>query len=360
METKINKLTLLEMLRVFVAIFGSMIIVFIVIFLISNQPFAALRDFIIGPFTSVRRMGNIVEAMIPITFTGLSVVMLYRAGLFNLSMEGAFFIASVAATASALSFDLPPVLNLVVAMICAMIAGGLTCLIPGFLKVKCNANELVTSLMLNYVMLFLGLFIITEYYYDPKMNSTYSYMFDESMFLPRIIEGTRINIGIFIASFAVFILWLILNKTSFGYKVTLVGQNGEMAKCSGLKTGTIIMASQFIGGMFAGLGGSVELFGMYKRFQYTGLTSYGWDGILIAIVARYNAKYVPFAALFLAYIRTGADIMSRNTDIPFEIVTIIQSVIIVLISAKVILAGYRKKVIIDEVKRFEAKKVVSE
>lgn len=359
METKINKLTLLEMLRVFVAIFGSMIIVFIVIFLISDQPLEAINDFIFGPFTSVRRMGNIIEAMVPITFTGLAVVMLYRAGLFNLSMEGAFFIGSVAATASALTFNLPAGLNLLVAMICAMLAGGLTCLIPGLLKVKCNANELVTSLMLNYVMLFLGLFIITEYFYDPKMNSTYSYMFDESMFLPRIIKGTRINIGIFIAIFAVAVLWLILNKTSFGYKVTLVGKNGEMANYSGLKTGLIIMASQFIGGMFAGLGGSVELFGMYRRFQYTALPRYGWDGVLIAIVARYKAKYVPLAALFLAYIRTGADIMSRNTDIPFEIVTIIQAIVIVLITAKIILAEYRKKVIVEDVKSFEKKKVMN-
>lgn len=360
MKMKINKLALVEILRVFVAIFASMIMVFAIIFLVSKQPIAALSDFIFGPFTSIRRMGNIIEAMIPITFTGLAVVMLYRAGLFNLSMEGAFFIGSVAATASALLFDLPPVLNLIVAMACAMLAGGFTCLIPGFLKVKCNANELVTSLMLNYVMLFLGLFIITEYFYDPKMNSTYSYMFDKSMFLPRIISGTRINIGIFIAIIATFVLWLILNKTSFGYKVTLVGKNGQMARYSGLKTGAIIMASQFIGGMFAGLGGSVELFGMYKRFQYTGLPRYGWDGVLIAIVARYKAKYVPLAALFLAYLRTGADIMSRNTDIPYEIITIIQAIVIVLITAKVILAKYRKKVIVEEVKSFEEKKVMTE
>lgn len=355
---KINKISLLELLRIFVAIFISMLLVIFIIFVISKEPVGAIKDLIIGPFTSVRRMGNIIEAMIPITFTGLSVVMLYRAGLFNLSMEGAFFIGSVAATASALSFNLPPVLNLIVAMACAMVAGGLTCLVPGLLKVKCHANELVTSLMLNYVMLFLGLFIITNFFYDPKMNSTYSYKFPDSMFLPRIIPGTRINIGIFIAAVATFVLWLILNKTSFGYKVTMVGSNSNMAKYSGMKTGATIIFSQFVGGMFAGLGGGVELFGMYKRFQYTGLTNYGWDGILIAIVARYKAKYVPLAALFLAYLRTGADIMSRNTDIPYEIVTIIQSVVIVLISAKVILAEYRKKVITAEVKEFEQKKVM--
>ncbi len=355
---KQNKLALLEVARVFVAILSSLVIVFVIIFLISKEPLAALGNLLLGPFTSMRRVGNIIEATIPIAFTGLAVVMLYRAGLFNLSMEGAFFIASVTATAAALSFPLPPVLNLLVAMGCAMLAGGLTCAIPGFLKTKCNANELVTSLMLNYVMLFLGLYIITEFFYDPSMNSTYSYKFPSSMFLLRILPGTRINISVFIIGAATFVLWLILNKTPFGYKVTLVGSNGRMARYSGMNTDSVIIASQFIGGMFAGLGGSVELFGMYKRFQYTSLTSYGWDGILIAIVARYKAKYVPLAAIFLAYLRTGAGIMSRNTDMPYEIIAIIQSVVIVLVSAKVILAEYRKKVIMAEVERFEAKEVV--
>ncbi len=350
---KVNSLAILDVIRVLVAILVALAIVFLMIFLISDTPLEAIGYMLMGPLTSLRRMGNVVEAMVPITFTGLAVVMLYRAGLFNLSMEGAFFIGSVAATASALSFNLPPVINIVVACICAMLAGGITCFIPGFLKVKCKANELVTSLMLNYVMLFLGLFIITQFFFDPEMNATYSYKFPDSMFLPRILEGTRINIGLFIVIGATLVLWFILHKTSFGYKVTLVGSNGTMSRYSGIKSGAIIMGSQFIGGMFAGLGGAVELFGMYRRFQYTGLTRYGWDGILIAIVAQHKAEYVPFAALFLAYLRTGADIMSRNTDIPYEIITIIQSVIIVLISAKVILLSARKKLIVKEVKRAE-------
>jgi simple sugar transport system permease protein len=354
---KINRLSLLEFLRIIVAVMVSMVIVFAIILLMSNQPMQSIYDFVVGPFTSLRRFGNVVEAMIPITFTGLAVVMLYRAGLFNLSMEGAFFIGSVAATASALSFDLPIVLNVVVASLCAMLAGGITCFIPGFLKVKFYANELVTSLMLNYVMFFLGLFFITNYFYDPEMSSTYSYKFPSNMLLPKLIDGTRIHVGLIVALIVTVLLFIILNKLSFGYKVTLIGANQKMAKYAGLKVGGIIMLSQFIGGAIAGLGGSMEIFGMYKRFQYTALPRYGWDGVLIAILARYKAKYVPVAALFLAYIRIGADIMSRNSNIPFEIIQIIQAVVIVLISAKVILAEYRNKIVYDEVKKLEEMKV---
>ncbi|MEY8321383.1 ABC transporter permease [Lachnospiraceae bacterium 46-61] len=353
MTIKKNAMTIVEILRTMVAIFCSLLMVFAIILLVSDQPVSALGDFLIGPLTSVRRMGNVIEAMTPLIFTGLSVTMLYRAGLFNLAMEGAFFIGAVAATAGALLFDLPPVINLVVAMAFAMVAGGIVTFIPAILKVKCHANELVTSLMLNYVCLYLGLYIITAFFYDPQMNSNYSYMFADSMVLPKLFSKTRINTGTIIALVTVFVVWLILNKTSFGYKVTLVGKNDNMAKYSGIHAGIVIIGSQILGGMLAGLGGSVELFGMYQRFQYQGLPGYGWDGVLIAIVARYQAKYIPLAALFLAYLRIGADIMSRNTDIPFEIVKIIQAIMIVLISAQAILSKYRQKLVVKEAKELE-------
>ncbi|MBC8588951.1 ABC transporter permease [Paratissierella segnis] len=357
---KKNKLALVEILRTIVAITTSILIVFSIILLVSDQPLSAISDFLFGPLKSIRRIGNVIEAMVPIIFTGLSVTMLYRAGLFNLSMEGAFFIGSVAATAGALLFDLPPVINIIVAMLFAALAGGLVTSIPAMLKVKCNANELVTSLMLNYVCLYIGLFIITTYFYDPSMNANYSYLFPESMLLKKIIPGTRINTGIIVAMVMVILSWLLLNKTSFGYKVTLVGKNKTMARYSGLNTGMVILGSQLIGGMIAGLGGAIELFGMYKRFQYSGLPGYGWDGVLIAIVARYKAEYVPLSALFLAYLRTGADIMSRSTDIPFEIIKIIQAVVIVLISAQAILKGYRQRLIIKEAKELDATGVLED
>lgn len=347
---RINRLAIVEILRTMVAILVSIVLVFAIVLLLSKTPLTAIRDFLIGPLTSVRRMGNVVEAMIPLIFTGLAVTTIYRAGLYNLSMEGAFFIGSVAAIASALTFDLPAGVNLIVAFACAALAGGLVTFIPGILKVKCDANELVTSLMLNYVCLFVGLYVITNYFYDPTMNATYTFMFPENMALSRIIPKTRIHTGIIVAFASVFIMWLILNKTSFGYKVTLVGKNRTMANYSGMRTGFLIVLSQIFGGMLAGIGGAVDLFGMYKRFQYTGLSGYGWDGILVAIVARKRPEYVPLAALFLAYLRTGADIMSRNSDIPFEIIKIIQAVVIVLISMDVILADYRKKVIVREAK----------
>lgn len=343
-----------EILKTALAIAIALVIVCIIIFLVSDEPFVALHAMLVGPLTTLRRFGNIIEAMTPLMFTGLSVVMLYRAGLFNLSMEGGFFIAAVAATASAVLLKLPPVLNLLVAVLAAALAGGLASLVPGILKVKTRANELVTSLMLNYVLLYLGLYIVINFLHDPSQNSNYSYPFPENMLLPRIIPGTRINTGTIVALVCVALVYVLLNKTPFGYKVTMIGKNSRMAAAAGIQVGRTIVLSQIIGGMLAGVGASMELFGMYKRFQYAGLPGFGWDGVLIAIVAQFKPQFVPLSAFFLAYVRIGADIMARTTNVPSEIITIIQAVVIVLISAEALLKQYRHRLVVKQAKQEEA------
>ena len=160
-----------EMLRTMIAILISLIIVFAIILLISSQPLSALGDFIFGPLTSVRRFGNVIEGMTPLMFTGLAVIILFKPGLFNLSMEGAFFIGAVAACAASLGLGLSGKTALIVAMAAAAVAGGFICFIPGIMKVKTGSNELVTSLMLNYTCLYVGLWIITTFFYDPTQNS---------------------------------------------------------------------------------------------------------------------------------------------------------------------------------------------
>lgn len=158
-------------------------------------------------------------------FTGLAVIILFKTGAFNLSMEGAFFIGAVAACAASLGLGLSGKTALIVAMAAAAVAGGFICFIPGIMKVKTGSNELVTSLMLNYTCLYVGLWIITTFFYDPTQNSNYSYKFPEGCALSKIITGTRINSGTIIALVTVLVIWVTVNRTPFGFKANLVGEN---------------------------------------------------------------------------------------------------------------------------------------
>ena len=125
-------------------------------------------------------------------------------------------------------------------------------------------------------------------------------------------------------------------------------QNIEFARYSGINTDWTIVMSQVLGGFLVGMGGAIELLGMYRRFEWQTLPGYGWTGIIVAILARNNPFYVPLAALFLAYMRIGSDIMSRFTDMPNEFVAIIQGIIIILISASSFLSKQRHKMIVRE------------
>lgn len=350
MKSKVNRV---EILKLLTAIALSLLIVFAIVFFISDQPMQAISSFLLGPLASLRRMGNIVELMIPLMFSGLAIIFIFRTGLFNLSSEGAIFTGAVVATVAALSLNLPPVLRITVSIALAGLSGAVVAFIPGFLKVRYKANEIVTSLMLNFICLNVGLYVIHEYFLDTSINSPYSYKFDAGVGLPKILQGTRIHFGLIIVIVVLILAWLLLNKSVFGLKSKLVGANQKMAEYVGINSLLIILSTQLIGGFVAGMGGAVELFGMYGRFQFSGLTGYGWDGIPIAIIARHQPRNLPLAALFFAYLKIGADIMARESNIPFEIVQIIQAVMIIFITAQALLSGYKKKVMMQEVDRME-------
>jgi simple sugar transport system permease protein len=128
----------------------------------------------------------------------------------------------------------------------------------------------------------------------------------------------------------------------------VIGKNIRFARYSGINTDRAIILSQVLGGFIAGVGGSIEVLGMYRRFTWQLLPGYGWTGIIVAILARNNPVYIPVAAFFLAYMRIGADIMSRSTDMPNEFVAIIQGIIIILIAASSFLARQRHKMVVKE------------
>lgn len=349
--------TQFEIIRTFVAILMAMTLALLIILLVSKQPIDALTSFLTGPFSSIRRFGNVIEMTIPFVFSGLAVCVMFQAKQFNMIGEGAFYVGGVAASFIAVKFLLPAGIHPFAAILFGGVVGGLVGLLPGFLKVKWNANELVSSLMLNYVCLYLGLYMMKSTIRDPNAGMIGSYVFPETAMLKKILAGTRIHSGLFIAILFIVLTYLFMYRTKWGYALRMTGLNESFAKYSGINTKRVIIYSQVIGGLIAGIGGATEILGMYQRFQWSALPGYGFDGIIIAILARSNPIFVPIAAFFLAYLRVGADIMARMTDVPSEVISAIQAIIIVLIAAKRFLAKWQHKRII---KNSQEKLVVKE
>lgn len=340
LNPKINKY---DTLRTMIAVLIALIISTIIIFATSETPIYSLKNFLFGPLQKIKYFSNVLEMMIPLTFTGLALCIIYQSKHFSLIADGCFFMGAIVASYVAINFTLPKMVHPIVAMIIAGIIGGCVGVLPGILKIKWKANELVTSLMLNYVFYFFGLYIVNYYLRDPEASVFASYKFNKSFALPRILPGTRLHAGFLIAMLFIVLAYVYIYKTKWGYEVRTVGDSINFAKYSGINTAKVIISSQFIAGAVAGIGGAIEMSGMYRRFLWDVTPSYAWDGVIVALLAKNNPKYVPLAAFFLSYLRIGADMMSRRADVDNEIISIIQAVMILLIAAERFLAYWKQR-----------------
>ena len=284
-----------------------------------------------------------INEAVPIIITGLAVAIVFTAKQFNIGAEGQMFLGAAIATAVAIYFPGIPFVSTVIVILTAMFVGAGFAAIPGYMKARLKASELVTSLMLNYVAFFMGLFIIKTFLRDTQAGSLVSLSFQQQTMLPLLNERYQWHIGIFFALGLTVLVWFIMKKTTWGYKVKMIGDNIKFAEYSGINSSKMIFQVQVVSGAVAGTAGIIELLGYHGRFLWLYSPGYGWDGIIIATLARNNPLFVPLAALFLSYIRVGAKIMGRYTSIAPEIVAILQAVIILLVTAEAFLAKWKQK-----------------
>ena len=235
------------------------------------------------------------------------------------------------------------------------LVGALIAAIPAVLRIRWDINEVVSSLMINYIVVYFGTWLLRNFMLDPQAGFNASKAYEKSATLPVIIPGTRIHVGLILSVAVVVFSYLFLKKTKWGYQIRMMGYNSSFAVYSGMGVTGILLLSQMLGGFIAGLGGATEVLGLYTRFEWAAAPSTGFDGIMVAAIAQRNPAMVPLAALFLAYIRVGADVISRTSDVPAEIVSIIQALIIMLVGAQMFLSGLRHKQIVKASSRQLAK-----
>ncbi|AIQ76491.1 MULTISPECIES: ABC transporter permease [Paenibacillus] len=344
------KVKYFEYIRTSAVIVIALAIAFLIISLVSNQPVKTIGIFLLEPLSSKGHIGNVIEMAIPLMFTGLAVSLLFRANMFNLGAEGIFYFSGVVTSVLAIHLTLDGWLHPMVAIAAGSIVGALLSAIPGILKAKWNANELVTSLMFNNILFGVGLYLLNYHLRDAKAFANVSYKFEKTALLSKMVSGTRIHTGLIIVIVLIIAAHLFLYKTKWGYELRMTGINRDFARYSGMKTAKVIILVHLIAGFIAGMGGSVEVLGMYNRFQWTSLPGYGLDGALVAMLAKNNPLSVIGSALFLAYIRIGADMMARLSDVPSEMISIIQAIIILLISAEQFLKFWKNRMLLKEAK----------
>lgn len=304
-----------------------------------------------GTVFEAKRLADILAAMIPTIFTGLSVCVMFSANQFNLGAEGGIMLGAFVTSMAAIYLPMAAGLHPVVAVLLGGIAVALVMLLPALLKTKLNVSEMVCSLMLNYIIMYVIKFLMNTYLADKSRGQIMSYAFRETSAIPPIINnsvfsGAKLSWGFVIAIAAVILCGLFMYRSRWGYAIRMIGINQDFARYSGMKVGAVIVLSQLLGGFLAGAGGGIEMLGRYTSFSWSALPGYGWTGITIAILAGNNPYMVPFAAFFMAYLSKGCDLMATYAKVPAQLIDIVQGVIFLFFAAEQFLSGYRQKLVV--------------
>ena len=341
------------LIRTLIAVAIGLVISVSLIYLVSKDPGYSLQSFLLGPFLSRSRFFNLIETASPIIFCGLAIAVAFQARQFNVGAEGCLYLGAAVGTAFAVSTRMPAFLHIPLVLLVATGVGAIWGAIPGILKARWNASELVASLMLNYVAYFLGLYLINFHFRDKQAGYLVSLQLPKSAWLAQFIPDTRMHWGIFLSIVCALLVWMFLYHTTTGYEIRMTGFNEHFARFGGINVVRIIVACQLIMGLLAGLGGMAEVMGIHRRFLWQSTPGWGWDGVVVAIIGRNHPLLIIAASFFLAYLRVGGQVLNLMSDVPSEMVTVIQWIIILLITAEAFLSRWRFRIMVRQAEQLE-------
>jgi len=281
----------------------------------------------------------------PYLFTGLAIAMGFRAGVFNIGAEGQLYMGSIMAGWAGWTFKgLPPIVHIPLALGVGILAGGFWGFIPGWLKAKTGAHEVINTIMMNYIAFNLAEYLIAGPFQDPKEAFKTPFI-QESAHLYRFFESPyRFHIGFFFAIAVAILTWYMLFKTTWGFEFRSVGLNPHASKYAGINATLITILAMTISGAIAGLAGATEILGVNFRQTQALSTGYGFDAIAIALLANNHPLGVILSAMLFGFMRSGSRVMQLRTGIPIDIISILQALIIFFIAAPAIIRTiYRLK-----------------
>ena len=287
-----------------------------------------------GSLGSTRALSETLVATTPLLLAGLSVGLAFRAGLFNIGGEGQILAGSVGAVYVGFTFtDLPMVLHLPLALAAGFILGAAWGFIPGFLKARTGAHEVISTIMLNYIALnFINYLLKTDTFLRPGRTDPISKVVSPSAELPRLAEGMRVHWGIVLALLVAVGVWWLLFRSTLGFEFRSVGSNPNAAAYAGMSvTGTYVLVMAIAGGL-AGLAGASQMLGL-RKYLTPGFSGFGFDAIALALLGRAHPAGVVAAAFLFGTLRAGSLQMQAATAVPIDIIVVIQALVIVFIAA---------------------------
>jgi simple sugar transport system permease protein len=290
---------------------------------------------------------NLVETFVkatPLVLTGLAVAVAFRAKFWNIGAEGQFLFGAMAAVFIGTQEGLPAWSLVPLMIICGILAGGLWAAIPAFLKAHYKVDDVVTTLLLNFIIFYGMMALLDGPWKDPLSGYPDSPDIRMDAEFPILLSATRLHLGVLVAGLAAILVWWLMRFTTLGFAIRAVGENARAAAFAGQNITKVIMLTALISGGLAGLAGVGEAAGLHFQVMAGISTGYGYTGIVIAMLARLNPLGVVPAAIFFAVIITGAEAMSRSTGVPVFLADVIQGTALMTMLIALLFTSYRLRV----------------
>jgi simple sugar transport system permease protein len=326
-----------------------------IIMMLTGVPFSQMIEAYVallkGSVGSLKAISETLTAATPLILTGLSVAIAFRAGLFNIGGEGQLLIGGMTALVVGFSLDgLPWVIHLPLALIAGMVGGAAWGFIPGILRARTGAHEVITTIMLNYIAVLLVQYLLTITFFQREgRNDPVSKNVLASAQLPKLLAwinpSMRVNLGLLVALIAAFVVNWMLFRTTLGYQFRAVGANPAAARYAGISVPRVYVLVMVIAGALAGLAGANQILGVLGRatpgFSGPGL---GFDGISVALLGRSNPWGVVAAALLFGGLKAGGQQMQVSAHVGLDLIAVIQALIIMFVAAPALITTlYRLK-----------------
>ncbi|MDK2930161.1 MAG: ral nucleoside transport system permease protein [Bacillota bacterium] len=307
----------------------------------GKSPVAAYSALVRGAFGGV---GNLAETLInvtPLIFTGLAVAFSFRCGLFNIGAEGQLIMGQVASAWVGFALTgLPAFVHMPLALVAGVAAGAAWGAVPGYLKARLGVHEVINTIMMNYIALYLSHYLVIGPLKAPGPLPVTPTIAPAAR-LWRFLPPTRLHLGVVLAVAAVWLVYYVLFRTTLGYEIRAVGQNPEAARYGGISVRRNIVLAMVISGGLAGAAGAVQVLGLqYKFLDIFSFTGYGFDGIAVALLGRNHPLGVLAAACLFGTLARGAILMQSIARIPKEIIGIVQATIVLFVAADEIIRRF--------------------
>lgn len=327
-----------------VAVLVTFLITSILIVWAKANPLEAYYYFLIAPFTTKTGALEVLVKSTPLLMTGAAAAFAFSAGYWNIGGEGQLYAGAIAAAwLGMLLQGVPQIVGIPLMVIGGFIAGGLWALGPALLKARLAVDEVVTTLLMNSIVIFLVSFLLNGPWRDPQSGWPQSPEIDPGTVFFRLIPRSRLHIGFILALLVIAAMWFVLSRTSLGLRMRAVGLSKEAARFAGINVGRTMLIAALVSGGVAGLAGASEIAGIHFHLIEAISDGLGYDGVIVATLGALNPLGVLPAAVFIGLIDTGAQTVSRALGVPVYLGNVVQAALLLVMLSMLVLQNYRIK-----------------